>query len=155
MTSSVPDNNFIAASQSQFACLFGTEVVKYTHLLAATGRFTHHALEQLIEIYPPAHLGIRAMIEEVPDTHRLEGVLGNASSLEAIAAIDRGMMWVNVRRVMEWSLQYRRVLDSVFNERERLVSGLRMCKRSIGVLISSPGARVPYHANMQGSTSVR
>ena len=152
MATSSIHTNLIAGSQPRVAPLFGVEVVRFRHRLASTGLFTRDALARLIEACPTEHLGIRAIVGEAPDVARLEGILGNATGTEAIAAIEKGKIWMNIRRIMEWAPQYRSVLDSVFDELAELVPQLKTFKRSMGVLISSPGAWVPYHADIQGQS---
>jgi hypothetical protein len=85
-------------------------------------------------------------------TRRLFGELGGVSGGEAIAAIEKGRMWMNIRRVMDWAPEYRQLLDKVFDEFEARMPGLKTFKRNLGVLISSPNMQVNYHADIQGQS---
>ena len=72
--------------------------------------------------------------------------------MEAIDAIEKGRMWMNIRRVMDWAPEYRTLLDEVFDEFEARMPGFKTFKRNLGVLISSPNANVFYHADIQGQS---
>jgi hypothetical protein len=137
---------------ARHARLFGAELVKLNHRLLETELFTREAVGRLIERCPPQHLGLRATAAEVDDPRRLEGEVGGASGLEAIAAIEKGRMWMNIRRVMDWAPEYRVLLDRVFEELEERIAGLKTFKRNIGVLVSSPLTKVFYHADIQGQS---
>lgn len=152
MNSMVMNQDIIANWEARHETLFGVEIVKLNHRLAETGLFTRQALGKLIERCPAEHLGLRAMGTEIDDPKRMEGELGGASGTDAIAAIEKGRMWMNIRRVMDWAPEYRKLLDDVFDEFERRMPGFATFKRNLGVLISSPNANVFYHADIQGQS---
>ena len=152
MTSMVMNNDFIANWEPRHADLFGEELVRLKHNLASTGLFTREALGKVIERCPAEQLGLRAMGTEIDDPKRMEGELGGASGMDAIAAIEKGRMWMNIRRVMDWAPEYRKLLDDIFSEFEARMPGFKTTKRNLGVLISSPNANVFYHADIQGQS---
>jgi hypothetical protein len=61
-------------------------------------------------------------------------------------------MWMNIRRVMDWAPEYRALMDTIFDEFAARMPGFKTFKRNIGILISSPNAFVPYHADIQGQS---
>jgi hypothetical protein len=61
-------------------------------------------------------------------------------------------MWMNIRRVMEWAPEYNDLLNRIFAEFESRMDGFKTFKRNMGVLVSSPNAKVPYHADIQGQS---
>jgi hypothetical protein len=132
--------------------LFGIELVKLNHRLAETGLFTREALGKVIERCPAEHLGLRAMGTEIDDPKRMEGELGGASGMQAIEAIEKGRMWMNIRRVMDWAPEYKKLLDDIFDEFQARMPEFKTFKRNLGVLISSPNANVFYHADIQGQS---
>lgn len=142
----------IANWEARHEKLFGDHVVKLRHQLAESGLFTREALGRLIERCPAEELGLVSRSTDKDNPERLNGVLGNASGVEAIAAIEKGKMWMNIRRVMDWAPEYRTLLDRVFDEFERRVPNFTTSKRNMGVLISSPNAKVYYHADIQGQS---
>ena len=145
-------NDLIADWQPQHEVLFGRHAIKLQHRLAGSGLFTRQALAALIERCPAHELGLEAMESEGNSTRRLFGELGGVSGTDAIAAIERGRMWMNIRRVMDWAPEYQQLLDKVFDEFEARMPGFKTFKRNIGVLISSPNMQVNYHADIQGQS---
>lgn len=152
MNSMSVGNDLIADWQPQHEVLFGRHAIKLHHRLAGSGLFTPQALASLIERCPTHELGLEAMEREGNSTRRLFGELGGVSGSEAIAAIEKGRMWMNIRRVMDWAPEYRQLLDRVFDEFEARMPGLKTFKRNIGVLVSSPNMQVNYHADIQGQS---
>jgi hypothetical protein len=144
--------DLIADWQPRHELLFGRHAIMLKHRLAESGLFTREALGRLIERCPRRELGLESMCVETERPDRIFGELGEATGLQAIEAIEKGRMWMNIRRVMDWAPEYRQLLDDVFAEFEARVPGLRTFKRNIGVLISSPNAKVYYHADIQGQS---
>lgn len=138
--------------QAQHERLFGQHAIKLRHRLIETGLFDRESIGRLIERCPKSHLGLESVSFEGEVHKRIYGELGGASGLETIAAIEKGSMWMNIRRVMDWSPEYRDLLDRIFTEFEARMDGFKTFKRNIGVLISSPNAKVPYHADIQGQS---
>jgi hypothetical protein len=152
MNSMSMSKDLIAGWQPQHELLFGRHAIKVRHRLAESGLFTREALGKLIERCPQHELGLESMCVETERPDRMFGELGDASGLQAIDAIEKGRMWMNIRRVMDWAPEYRALLDDVFAEFEARVPGLKTFKRNLGVLISSPNAKVFFHADIQGQS---
>lgn len=144
--------DIISNWQKQHEILFGQQAIKLNHTLIDTGLFTREALGRLIERCPPEELGLvsRRTVDGVQS--RMFGELGETSGLDAIDAIERGKIWMNIRRVMDWAPEYRSLLERVFAEFENRVPNLKTFKHNLGVLISSPKAEVFYHADIQGQS---
>jgi hypothetical protein len=145
-------DSIIANWQPQHRALFGLHAIKLKHRLHETGLFTREALGSVIERCPKDHLGLESVSFEGERHNRVYGELGNASGLEAIAAIEKGQIWMNIRRVMDWAPEYRSLLDRIFDELDSHMGGFETFKRNIGILISSPNCKVPYHADIQGQS---
>lgn len=152
MNSMVTPKEIIANWEPRHAGLFGNHAIKLHHRLIDSGLFSREALAGLIERCPKEELGLVSRSTDKDDPARLQGELGGASGTDAIVAIEKGKMWMNIRRVMDWAPEYRILLDKVFDEFERRVPGLEATKRNLGVLISSPNAKVFYHADIQGQS---
>lgn len=151
MNSMSMGNDVIADWQPRHEALFGQHAIKLQHRLADSGLFTRQALARLIERCPKHELGLEAMSDRT-GADRLYGEVGDASGEDAIAAIEKGRMWMNIRRIMDWAPEYRDLLDKVFDELEGRMPGFKTFKRNIGVLISSPNMKVNYHADIQGQS---
>jgi hypothetical protein len=152
MNSMNMSRDLIANWQPHHERLFGQHAIKLKHRLVETGLFTREALGRVIERCPKHELGLESVSLQNDSPHRVYGELGGASGLEAIAAIEKGQMWMNIRRLMDWAPEYDDLLNKVFDEFEARMPGLKTFKRNIGVLISSPNAYVPYHADIQGQS---
>jgi hypothetical protein len=109
-------------------------------------------LGKVIERCPKHELGLESVSGPADRPVRIHGELGKASGLDAIAAIEKGRMWMNIRRVMDWAPEYHELLDNIFEEFEARMPDFKTFKRNIGILISSPNAFVPYHADIQGQS---
>jgi hypothetical protein len=99
MQTNVKNLAIIADWQPQHQVLFGVHPIKLQHRLAETGLFTREALGRLIERCPKHEFGLESVRFEGEKHQRVYGELGNAAGLEAIAAIEKGQMWMNIRRV--------------------------------------------------------
>jgi hypothetical protein len=152
MNSMSMSNDLIVDWQPQHEALFGRHAIKLRHRFVESGLFTRQALARLIERCPRHELGLESMPTDSDRLDRLFGELGDASGQQAIEAIEKGRMWMNIRRVMDWAPEYRTFLDKVFDEFEARLPGLKTFKRNIGVLISSPNMKVDYHADIQGQS---
>lgn len=152
MNSMAMSKDVIADWEPRHAALFGRHPVKLRHRLAETGLFTREALGGLIERCPADHYGINSMGRDKTRSEKIHGEIGGCTGLEVIEAIEKGRMWLNIRRIMDFDAEYKAVLDRVFAEFEARIPGLRTFKRNIGVLVSSPNAQVYYHADIQGQS---
>ena len=152
MNSMVMQKDLISNWELRHNSLFGLELIKLNHRLIETGLFSREVLGKVIERCPAEHLGIRAMGTEIDDPKRMEGELGAATGMEAIQAIEKGRMWMNIRRVMDWAPEYKKLLDDVFDEFQARMPEFKTFKRNLGILISSPNANVFYHADIQGQS---
>jgi len=152
MNSMAMNNDIIANWEPRHALLFGHEIVKLNHRLQETGMFTREAVGQLVERCPDNELGLESMSEDTTNPHRLYGIRGEASGMEVIEAVERGRIWMNIRRIMDWAPEYKKLLDDIFAEFERRMPEFKTFKRNMGVLVSSPDANVFYHADIQGQS---
>lgn len=142
----------IANWEDRHAGLFGEHTIKLNHRLRETGLFSEEALAEAIEKCPKHHYSINTMGHDKRVKEWREGEIGDCSGKQVIEAIRNGRMWMNVRRLMEYSPEYGRVLNKVFDEFDGLVPGLKSSKRNMTVLISSPKVQVYYHADIQGQS---
>lgn len=152
MNSMVMNQDIISNWEPRHERLFGTEMVKLNHRLRESGLFTRDAVARLIERCPEHELGLESMSEDPNRKERLHGILGGASGMDAIDAIEKGRIWMNIRRVMDWAPEYRKLLADIFDEFQGRMPGFATFKRNMGVLVSSPDANVYYHADIQGQS---
>ncbi|MBB6509792.1 MULTISPECIES: hypothetical protein [Rhizobium] len=152
MNSMLMNKDIIANWEDRHARLFGNEIVKLNHRLLETGLFSREAVGKLIERCPDSEFGLESMSDDITNPSRLYGVRNGISGAEALAAVEKGRMWMNIRRVMDWAPEYGRLLDTIFSEFAGRMPGFETFKRNLGVLVSSPNANVFYHADIQGQS---
>ena len=138
----------------EHAALWGHHPICVQHSAEKSELFCDEALERLIEGYPRADYDLLHMAEQ--GTGNLadwrEGDLGRATGAQVLAAIARGRLWLNLRRVHTVDPRYNDLLEDIFSELGRKMPGFRPWKLNFGILISSPGAQVYYHSDVPGQS---
>ncbi len=132
------------------SALFGNHTLKLSHRLAETGLFSEEAIASLIDAYPGDKYNLNTMGTDPRNKEWREGNVAGHSGEEVIRAISKGRMWINLRRVMEVDPRYDSLLKEIFAEFEARVPSLKTYKHNLGILVSSPGAQVYYHADIPG-----
>ena len=120
------------------------------HRLQDHALFGDEALVALIERTPRHRVHVNTMPRDAtrPELWR-EGDLAGVPGREVLAAVARGNIWVHLKRVHEAEPAYRALLDALFGELEG--AGLAPTyRRSMSILISSPGMNIAYHADVPG-----
>lgn len=132
---------------------WGHKPVLAHHNLHENPLFTREALAALIESYPVDHYAL-VHVSHRADKSRVwrEGERGELSGTEVIDWIAAGKLWLNLRRVAEVDSRYRDLLNAAFDEMEARIPGFSTFDRSMGILISSPNASVPYHSDLPGQS---
>jgi len=130
------------------ALLWGHQPLKVTHELGDQALFSRAALARLIETYPREHYGLIAMGGAGDGKLWQEGDLGGASGETVLDAIEKGRLWLNLRNVSGVNAAHGLLLDTIFGELRRRLPGFDATKWQSGILISSPGAQVYYHADL-------
>jgi len=138
----------------EHGALWGQHPICAPHVAHQSPLFSDDALASLIENYPRPHYDLLHMAEQ--GTGHLaswrEGDLGRASGQSVLDAIARGRLWLNLRRVHEVDPRYNDLLEGIFDELRQKVPGFSPWKLNLGILISSPGAQVYYHADVPGQS---
>lgn len=138
--------NWQAAHSTQW----GQQPIVISHNLHQSPLFSDDALAALIERYPN---GAYSLVNTGGHNEKQlwrEGQIGTVGGHKVIEAIGRGRMWLNLRRASSIDPDYQALLDQMMVEFKQHVPGFDPTWASLGILISSPGARVYYHADMPG-----
>lgn len=129
--------------------LWGNHTVKLRHNLAQRDDlFSDESLAKLIETIDPKHLDITTMGEDVSTWGHVDRA-GQAGST-VMEAINGGRVWINMQAIEEADPRFSDLLDQMYGELEGTLPGFRTFKRKLGLLISSPSARVFYHFDVPG-----
>jgi hypothetical protein len=124
--------------------------VRIAHALDLHPLLTPESLARLIGRYPREHYSLVAMGEPGRERFWREGDFGGLTGAEVLEAIRRGRMWLNLRSVSAVDSEYRALLDLIFERVSATYPDFEAPKREFGILISSPGAQVYYHADLPG-----
>lgn len=132
------------------AKLWGNRPIKLAHTLHTSPLFSRPALIELIETYPREHYALVHMGGRKDRRLWREGEIGKLTGEQVLGAIANGRMWLNLRDVSTLDARYRGAVDEIFAELSRRMPGFTAPRRGAGILISSPGAQVYYHADLPG-----
>jgi hypothetical protein len=128
--------------------LWGRHTVKLRHTLADRAMFSDESLANLIETIEPRHMDISTMGDDVSTWgHCDRAGLSGAQVLEAVRG---GRIWINMMAIEKVDPRFAEVLEGMYAELEAAVPDFKTFKRKLGLLISSPGAKVFYHFDVPG-----
>ncbi len=135
------------------AANFGKKPLAMRHKAHKSPLFSDEALVRLIDAAPREKIHVNTMAREGLDPRQWrEGDLGDLDGAQALAAVARGNLWLHLRRVQETIPAYGELLDRLFDEIAGHVPGFRSYRRSMSVLVSSPGMSVAYHSDVPGQS---
>lgn len=134
--------------KAEDALLWGNTPHRVDHTLHRHPLLSDEALADLIQYYPRDRYNLIQWNEEGGRRSWLEGEIGGLSGREVLEAIAAGRIWIQLKNVGAVDKRYADLADSLFEEVEAKVPGLKTFKRIVGILISSPGSRTHYHADI-------
>ena len=146
------DSRILPNWKSEDTAAFGQKTLLMQHTLSETGLFDRDVLAELIETVPAHAYNLNTMGWDHTNPEWREGRLPKISGHEAIEAIARGRMWLNMRKLQSWSPRHAQLLDRMYDEFEKLIPGFSTFRQSLGLLISSPNVQVFYHADIPGQS---
>ena len=159
-------NSHDVAAEQRFATVAGTDrglrslidwpdgqdlqgcTVRATHHLLETNLFSDAKLIELFDEHDPDEL----LVYRMGDDHRKlddfqYGSRGSLTATQLLDAVKSGKLWLNIINMTTNHATYRELVDSIYDELESKVRGFRTLHRSANLLISSPSAKVYYHAD--------
>jgi hypothetical protein len=127
---------------------FETSIVRFRHTLADRPLFTDAGLIGVLNRYPREAMGVFTMGEDLEDWRSWRR--GAAKGLDGAAlleAVKQGRLWLNLRHANEHLAEFADLCDEISAEKETHLK-TRILNRDLGLLISSPNARVFYHLDV-------
>lgn len=129
---------------------YGKEIVVTKHHMEATDLFSDEALIRLLDKHP-SHLIDFQYVEndpEHPDRQVTVDFSGADGATMLKVAKTNARVWLNLREAMNVHPEYKKVYDQLLDELEEK-TGKSKARRNCrgGILISSPTAATPYHAD--------
>ena len=127
---------------------FETSIVRIRHGLHERPLFSDEGLARILDLYPREALGAFTMGEDLEDwgSWRRGGVQG-LSGEQLLRAVHEGRLWLNLRHANRHLPEFSALCAEIAGEKERRL-GAPILNRDLGLLISSPGARVFFHLDV-------
>jgi hypothetical protein len=131
---------------------FGKKVLLGKHNLLTAPQtaplFTREALANLIDTIPDDQIDILTMGfgKHEPNTW-VGGHRGKLNGEELLQAVEKGRLWINLRHVMNTEEAYIETQNTMFKHLAEKVPGFKYYSVYGSILISSPNAKVYYHAD--------
>lgn len=124
----------------------------FRHNLHLDPRFSREALGAAIQRYPRQDYAIVATGEQGKGNKRIwrEGDFGELTGEQVLEAISQGRLWLNLRNSQAVLPELADVLPRIFSEAHALGPPYASFGHRMGILVSSPGAQVYYHADLPG-----
>ena len=127
---------------------FEKAIVRFRHTLAERPLFSDAGLIGVLNRYPRDAMGIFTMGEDLEDWQSWRR--GTANGLDGAAlleAVRQGRLWLNLRHANRHLPEFAALCDEISAEKEKHLK-TRILNRDLGLLISSPNARVFYHLDV-------
>ncbi|HEY5007539.1 MAG TPA: hypothetical protein VII42_06025 [Caulobacteraceae bacterium] len=127
---------------------FEKAIVRFRHSLAERPLFSDAGLIGVLNRYPREAMGIFTMGEDLEDWQSWRR--GTANGLDGMAlleAVRQGRLWLNLRHANTHLPEFAALCDEISAEKEKRLK-TRILNRDLGLLISSPNARVFYHLDV-------
>ena len=127
---------------------FERKVIAFRHSLHERTMFSDEGLASILDRYPREALGVFTMGEDLEDWRSWRrGSAGAMSGDRLLAAVKAGRLWLNLRHANTHLPDFAALCDEISAEKERAF-GTQVLNRDLGLLISSPNARVFYHLDV-------
>lgn len=126
-------------------CALINRIVKAKHRLAESGLFTDESLLRIIDSHPREFCNVSRMGYDKEVYEWGEGDTTGLSAEEMLHAVKIGRMWINVRRMMWYHDDFRKLILDLYADLQRQCPEFKTMKHSANLLISSPSAMVYYH----------
>jgi Cupin-like domain len=124
------------------------QTVRATHHLLDTNLFSDAKLIELFDEHDPDELLVYRMGD---DHHKLDdfqyGSRGELTATQLLEAVKAGRLWLNIINMTTNHKVFEELVDDIYDELEVKIRGFRTLHRSANLLISSPNAKVYFHAD--------
>jgi hypothetical protein len=137
------------------SALWGHQPLKLSHELHKSPLFSRDALAELIQRYPREHY---SLIQTGPKGGKRvwrEGEIGSFDGEQVMRAIAGGQLWLMLRDVGTIDAAYYAMIERMLRQVGAHVPGFETRTHQESLLISSPDAVVPYHADLPGQALIQ
>jgi hypothetical protein len=127
---------------------FQKRLVHFRHSLHERPMFSDEGLASVLDRYPREAMGVFTMGADLEDWQSWRrGTANGLSGDQLLAAVQEGRLWLNLRHANTHLPEFADLCDEISAEKERHL-GARILRRDLGLLISSPNARVFFHLDV-------
>ena len=142
MTKTTGEGAMIADWTDEAVAGFEQKIVRVRHSLHERPMFSDEGLARILDLYPREALGAFTMGEDLEDwgSWRRGGVQGLKGD-QLLSAVHDGRLWLNLRHANVHLPEFADLCSEIATEKEQRL-GARILNRDLGLLISSPKARV-------------
>ena len=134
---------------------WGHQPLRLSHELHKSPLFSRDALAELIQRYPREHY---SLIQTGPKDGKKvwrEGEIGSFNGEQVMRAIAGGGLWLMLRDVGTIDAAYYAMIERMLREVGAYVPGFETRTHQESLLVSSPDAVVPYHADLPGQALIQ
>ena len=132
---------------------FGARPLKFKHRAHLSPLFSDETLAQLIERSPRENYYVNTMDIASQDRRtRREGEIGDLSGKQVLEAVRNGHIWILLLFPERAVSGYGDLLEQIYDEIHEHVPALKIMKKKLSILISSPDIPVFYHCDLAGQT---
>lgn len=125
--------------------------IAFRHHLRETGLVEDEALIRVLERYPDALIDINLFdFDDASGGNLRTGSRGALDGAAVLDAVKHGRVWVQLRGVQQHYAELGRAVRAAFGEIAGQAPGFRPVSVDGQLILSAPGARVPYHADAAG-----
>ncbi len=147
------DGRIISEWEPRLTKGFGKEPLLVKHTAHLSPLFDNAALAELIEKTPRENYYVNTMKRGAKDrSSRREGEIRDLKGQEVLDAVATGHIWIMLLNPEKVAPAYGDFLEKIYAELQENVPGLRVLKKKISILISSPNIPVFYHCDLAGQT---
>ena len=122
-----------------------------SHALHSTGLFDDEALIRLLDDYPHEDIHVTTMTVDAepgqPTSDWRAGTTRGLSGEEILRAVNRGQLWLNIKRLGHNAPDYQALMERMYRELSAELGCAPPVWTSATLLVSSPGASVYYHVD--------
>lgn len=149
----VLQHDLIVEWKEHYKEVFGKHTLLLNNRLHELPVFLPENLARLIETTPSEHYDfVRPGAIGTKKSQWLQGSIEGAKGEDVLRAVEEGRFWLSLRALQDWDEGFKQVTAKIFDELEVKVPGFETFKHKTGMLISSPGAQVYYHADVPGQS---
>ena len=143
--------NLIPAWSDDLKQRFLRRPAAFAHRLVETGLVDDDALVRVLDGYPDALIDINLFDSDDASGGNLRtGSRGGLSGAEVLEAVKQGRVWVQLRDIQGHYPELGRAVREAFAQIAGQARGFRPVAVDGQLILSAPGARVPYHADAAG-----